>query len=154
KATRARLEMQAPTCCGVRNLIVILGKYDEIRGCEIESRRAPALPLPRKPLTLVQWAVFGRGDEFLRNAAITAVVRLVPPCGRDPRRMVKVVVPHRIQTVAAGLVRSNKPSVLRLVFGDEHSAALAGCRANDGVDLRDDVRRRFVEDLLRRVKPK
>src|SRR5262249_39924042 len=112
-----------------------------------------SLSLPREPLSLIQRPVLRRRDELLRDAAIPAVVRFVAPGSGDASRVMKVVVPDRVEPIAARLVWPHEASVLGLVFGDQHRAATGGRGAGGLPDLRDDVRRRRIEDLLGGVEP-
>jgi hypothetical protein len=66
----------------------------------------------------------------------------------------KVVVPEGIDSEAAIGGTPHQTVVLRLVFGDDYSLAIAACRAHPRYDLGDDVRVRLVVDLLRRVEAK
>src|SRR5688500_11907122 len=101
---------------GVGDLVVVLDEGDATRGRDVETRPAAAIGLPGIELPLEQEAVFGRGDELLRDAGVIAVVGLPPPGHRDDCRMVEVVVPHRVDAVAALLRAADQAGVLRLVL--------------------------------------
>ena len=63
-----------------------------------------------------------------------------------------VVVPQRVEAVAAARRIAHQARVLRLVFGDDVDRALAAARRADAPDdVGEDVRRRRVLDVLRRV---
>ena len=139
----------------VRDVVVVLEERHEPRRVEVERGPAAAVPLPRVALALVEVAPPHGGDQLLGRAAVVGVVGLVPPGEGDEGGVVEVVVPERVETVAAGLAGADEPCVLRLVLGDDVEAPAGGGRgrADALVDLGENVAVRPVEDLLRRVEP-
>ena len=83
-----------------------------------QAGRAPASRffLPCEILALIEKTRAHERDEFLRGAAITAHVRFVMSGQRNPRRVMKVVVPQRADSGAARLRRLQKARILRFVF--------------------------------------
>ena len=65
----------------------------------------------------------------------------------------EVVVPQRVEAVAALLDRPDQPRLLQLVLGDDHNPPSAGAGTGAAADVRQDVIAGIVEDLLRRVEP-
>src|SRR5579884_593523 len=123
----------------------------EVTRLDVERRRAAPLLLPGVPLALIEEAVLHRAQKLLRVAAIAAVIRLVATGRRDARRMMEVVVPQAVEPAAVDRLRAKQARALRLVFADDDRATSAGRVAYLARHRGDDVRRRFVEDLLRRV---
>ena len=138
----------------VGDLIVVLEKGDEPR-----RRRGPSVGVPRRallpgiPLSLIQKSPLRQRDEFLRRAEVVGVVRLAPAGERDHGRVMKVVVPQRVEAEAAARRRTAAAShVLRLVLRDQKNRSIAGRRrARPSRHLGQHMRRRGVEDLLRRI---
>ena len=108
---------------GVRDLVVVLQERDERGRRQVQRRGPAALLLPGVPLPLVQVPPLHRRQDLLRGAAVVRVVGLVVAGQRDARAVVEVVVPQRVQAVAAGLGRAHHPRLLRLVLGDQQAAA-------------------------------
>src|SRR4051812_44169531 len=77
---------------------------------------AAAFLLPVIPLPLVKESVLHRGNKFLRRAAISAVIRLGAPGGRDQRAVMKIIVPQCIEAMATSGARANEPRLLRFVL--------------------------------------
>jgi hypothetical protein len=67
------------------------------------------------------------------------------------RAMVKIVVPHRIEAVAAAPWVAREPRFLSLVLGNDKTDALTGSAADAARDRGDKMLRRSVKNLLRRV---
>ena len=84
----------------VGNLIVVFEIPDEAPGIERPRVGASPLLLPRVELTLVEKSPLGRGDELLRTAKVIRIIRLVMVRQSDHRGVMKVIIPHPIQTVA------------------------------------------------------
>ena len=82
-----------------------------------------------------------------------AVVGFRPPRQRHHRAVMKVVVPERVETVAALLGWPHEPRVLRLILRNEKDRPVAGRFARATADRFDDMRARGVVDLLRGVEP-
>ena len=150
-AARARDLMAPRAARGVRHLIVVLQKRDERRRRHPPRRRAARLALPVVVLSLEQIPVLGRRDQFLRLAARVAVVRLGVAGERDHRAVVEIVVPDGVEAAAAVGDRPHEPRVLRFALRDHDDRAITRRAPRARADLRDDGRRRAIEDLLRRV---
>src|SRR4051812_30276304 len=141
--------MHAHAVRQVRHLVVTLEECDEVLWSEAKSRRSAALLLPWVILTLVQESVLGSGYEFLWLPPISAEIRFVVSRQRDERRMMKIVVPHRVDAEV-----SHQPGVLRFVFRDDDDRSRGRCVSGPLDDLGDEVAWGFVEDVLRRVESK
>ena len=120
---------------------------------DVEHRCAAPALLPLISLSLIEESVFRRRDELLCDAAVAAVVRFVATSQCDERAVVKVVIPHCIERIAAGIARTDELRVLRFVFRDDDRAVWACRLAYAGGDFGDDVCRRGIEDLLSRIEP-
>ena len=92
---------------GVGDLVVVLDEGDE---CAPAAARRPGVPrrllLPLVALALVEVAVLDRRDELLRRAEVVGVVGLVVAGQRDHGAVVEVVVPERVEAIAALLGRA------------------------------------------------
>ena len=113
--------------------------------------RPARLRLPRVTLSLKQVAVLGGRNQFLRRAVMIRVVGFAPPGHRDDRAVMKIVVPHRIETVATGINGPNEAYGLRLAFGDQNDWLAARSRARAASDVGNHVALRSVVDRLRCV---
>ena len=82
---------------------------------------------------------------------MVCVVGLAPPGERDQRAVVEVVVPERVESVAAAGGRAGEARLLRLVLGDDDRLAPARRLAHPAGDRCEDVFVGVVEDALRRV---
>ena len=63
----------------------------------------------------------------------------------------EIVVPQRVESVAALVSRAHELDILRLILAHDDRRLVASRGARRRRDLGNDVRRRFVEDLLRGV---
>ena len=131
--------MAAQSTRRIGHLIVVLQIADESRCRQPPGRHPAPLLLPGIMLSLKQVAVLARGDEFLRFAAGVAVVRLGAARQRHHHAVVKVVVPHRVEAVAAQFERPNQLRFLCLVLGDDDDRPLARAGARGAPDFREDV---------------
>ncbi len=129
EAAGARQLVAALAAGGVGDLVVVLEEVDERRRRQVERRGAAALLLPRVPLPLVEKAVLDARDQLLRRAEVVGVVGLVAAGQRHQRRVVEVVVPERVEAVAALRGRAHQLRLLRLVLGDDRSSARPRPRA-------------------------
>jgi hypothetical protein len=150
-ASRAGFRVQPLAAIGVRHLIVVLRERDEPHGWQVERGRAATVFLPSVPLALIQETVFHGRHELLRSASVPGVVGLGAPRGGDHGAVVKIVVPERVEAVAALLARSHEPSQLSLVLTDHDRAARGRGAAHRLDDFFENVRGGLVEDLLRGV---
>ena len=97
---------------------MVLNKSDERVRRRTESRCAARRFLPKVGLALEQITVLGRGNKLLRRAEIIAVVRF-PSSGQcDDGAVMEVIIPNRIEIVAAFAPRANELGNLPLIFGD------------------------------------
>ena len=122
-------------------------------GRDADRGGAARLALPGIVLSLVEEAVTRRRHELLRAAAVVVEVAVTPAGQRDARGVVVVVVPHRVEAVAAGRGRSERVDALRLVLRHEHDGAGEGGAARRRGELGNDVRTARVVHRLRRVEP-
>src|SRR5579863_720198 len=98
--------MAAQARGGVCDLVVVLQVDDKAR-CRNVERRCPAvLLLPGITLPLEQETVFGECDELGRSAAVIAVIGLPASGKRDLGAVVKIVIPDRVETIAAFVERA------------------------------------------------
>ena len=118
---------------------------------EIQRHRAAALLLPGIALALKQEAPADRRHQLLRVAEMVREVGFVVAGQRDDRAVVEVVVPERVQPVAAAIRRTHQLRLLRLVLGDQERRALAARLAHAPRDRRHQMFGRGVVDLLGRV---
>src|SRR5207249_12270006 len=98
-------------------------EHDERCRRRVERRRSPRLLLPDIALPLVEKAVLRGGNNLARRAAIIAVIGLPPPGQRHHRAMVKIIVPQRVEPIAAAPLRADEARLLRFVLADEDCAA-------------------------------
>src|SRR5262249_54521726 len=101
EAARTGERMKAIAAARVRNLIVVLNVRHEALRRDSPNRRAPALVLPAVPLPLKEVTMLCGRNQLLRLAKIVGVIRLVAPCDRDPRGVMKIVVPKSVEIVSA-----------------------------------------------------
>src|SRR6266576_6674956 len=95
---------------------MILNEIHEPIRLESKCGRSPLFSLPLVPLPLVQIAPFYCLYELLRRASVTAVIRLHSSSGRNSCAVMKIIVPERIQAVAAFFGWPNQSRVLHFVF--------------------------------------
>src|SRR3977135_2557791 len=98
----------------VGHLIVVLDEINKLVRLQTAGPGAAILLLPRVVLALIQKAPFSCGKKFLRVDPIVAIARLCSASERGDRRMLKAVVPTRIQAVAAIFWCLHQPHLLRL----------------------------------------
>src|SRR5262249_4841490 len=65
--------------------------------------------------------------------------------------MMEIVVPKGVETAASGFWRTNEPSVLAFVLGDEEDVALTGGFAAVTGDFGEDMIGRVIVDVLRGI---
>src|SRR6185369_10389542 len=107
--------------------------------------------LPLIPLALVEKAPLERGEKLLRGADIVEVVSLALTGQCNPCAMVKIVVPQGVETIPAGTDRTHKLGMLLLILGDDKRRSRPSRSAHSGGDFAEDMRRRIIVDILRRV---
>src|SRR4029078_10848682 len=97
---RGRL-MYSRSVAAVCELVVVLDEVDEGPRLGTARLRAPLLLLPRISLPLKEVAVLPRRHERLRAAVMVREIGFALARQRHTRAVTKVVVPQRVQTVAA-----------------------------------------------------
>src|SRR5690606_11865281 len=145
--------MQASAIERVGNLVVVLEERDESARRHTARIGAARPLLPSCLLSLVEESPRGAAHQFLRRAEVVAIIRLAMTGGGNPRRMVEVIVPDRVQPVAIIAGGPDEPRVLVVVLGrDPDRPGYRGCarRVTNGLE---DVGTARIEDLLRRVEP-
>ena len=108
--------MQAQASCGVCHLVVILKKGDERTLWGMKRWHSPALLLPVVPLALVEISVLSCGHQLLRGTQIVRVVGFVAAGKSHDGRMMKIVIPKSIDSVAALVGWFDQLNFLRLIF--------------------------------------
>ena len=86
--------------------------------------------------------------------AIIGVIRFVSTGQRDDRAVMQIVIPERVEIVAAFAARPNQFRFLRFVLRDQNDRALAGGGARRPADRADDVFARMIDDALRGIETK
>ena len=94
------MKARSVTRAGVRDLIVVLDETDESLRRNAKRRSAAQNISPRMRLPLIQKTVFRSGNKFLRIPGVVAEIPDVVPSQRADGAVMKIVIPHRIQTVA------------------------------------------------------
>src|SRR4051812_42859117 len=87
----------------------VLDEGDEGGRLEVEARRAAALGLVRVTLALKQIAVLRGGDELLRIAVVILVIGLVASGQGHHGGVVEIIVPERVEAMAAALRGAHQP---------------------------------------------
>ncbi len=128
----ARQRVTALASAGIGDLIMVLQKDDKAFRRQIERRCAARFALPLVALPLIKKPVLGGRDELARAAAVIRVVGFVPAGQRDRSAVMEIVVPQRVEPVAAVLSRSQQPRLLRLVLSDDERAAAMRRRSHRG----------------------
>src|SRR5690625_2861738 len=146
--------MSAMSVSRIGELIVIFEKIDKNRRRKSESRSAATLFLPEIKLALIEKPVFGDGDEFLRRTEMIAVIRFAPARKSDHRRMVKIIIPDRVETVAPFFDSRHHLDVLRFVFRDKYDRPLVGSLPGGSIEFGNDMFGRGVVNRLRGIEPK
>src|SRR5436190_19107783 len=123
---------------------MILDEIDKARRLDIQRRGSSALLLPCIVLPLIQKPPLHSRDEFLRAAAVIGIVRFASSRKRHSSRVMEVIVPDGIQTIAAVLEVSHDPRVLWLVFSADHNRAAPRGAPRFLCKLGKDVFRRIV----------
>src|ERR1041384_6550214 len=81
------------------------------------------------------------------------VVRLALARHGNDGAVMKVVVPHGVETVAAGVERAHELHGLCFALGDEDDGAATRRAPGSRADLADDVTLRAIVNRLRRIQP-
>ena len=148
----ARQRMQPQAARRVGDLIVVFEEGDEGGRRQREARRAARRVLPVVPLPLEQIAVSRRRDQLLRRAPVVVVVGFAPAGQGDVRGMMEVVVPERVEAVAAIVqLGRGKARLLRFVLGDEKDFPVHPRRPGLAGDPGNDVIGGGVEQRLGRI---
>src|SRR5688572_4726741 len=88
-------------------------------------RRAARLTLPRVHLALIEEPVLERRDEALRRRAVVVEVTVAATGERDPRRVLEVIVPQRVEPTPTLGDGPHHRDVLRLVLADQPDLPVA-----------------------------
>jgi hypothetical protein len=152
--SRARLEIQTLSASGVRHLVVIFEKRDELRRLEIEGRSSAPLLLPGVALPLKQIPPLDGADHLLRSADVVSIIGLAAPRERDARGVVQVVVPERVEPTATLFEAAYQPRFLWLVFGDQNDVTRRRFLSRVLPYRDENVFRRVVVNVLRRIQAK
>src|SRR5262245_16154992 len=138
----------------IGDLIMVLQKVDECSRLQPGRPGAAALPLPRIKLPLVQKAALRCRNKLLRRAAMIGIISLVMTGQGHHGGMMKVIVPQSVHSVALRFRRLDQPYVLRFVLR-HYDRKATGCALADAIcDLRENMNRGSVANVLRRVHPK
>ena len=109
----------------VGDLIVILRKNNEHRGWLGRHHRTARLVLPEIPLPLIEKATFDCRKKFLGLTTVVSVVGFTPAGKGYPGGVVKVIVPHAIETIPALLDWRHADHLLWLILRDQHDLTLS-----------------------------
>src|ERR1700682_614393 len=93
--------MEALSPGRIGHLIVVLDIGDELRGPQVQTRCAAPLLLPFVALALVEIPVLDGGYQLLRFAEVIRVICFIVSREGHPGAVMEIVVPQRINTVAA-----------------------------------------------------
>ena len=114
---------QALALRAVADLIVILRAHHELLG-RYAARRSAVAPLPILGiLTLIHVALAQCGGDVLESVK----VRVVPGRLAGEKAMqgvVEIILPMRLERVAAARRRMHQPRVVEIAFRDQHEAAI------------------------------
>src|SRR6185503_18287819 len=103
----------------VGDLIVVLEEGDEPVARDAADRTPARLALPRVELALIEEAALDRRHQLLRRPAVVVEVAVDDAGQRDPRGVVEVVVPQRVELAW----RLEQRAVLGLVLADHEDRA-------------------------------
>src|SRR5687767_6119178 len=107
----------------IGDLVMVLNIEDKGASRLGRHRRAARLALPFVALALVEKPALYDGQDFLSRAAIIRIIRFTAARQRHMDRMMKIVIPQRIQAESSTIEGSNQADILRLVFTDEDDGA-------------------------------
>ena len=143
---------QALTGGPVAHLVVGLGRDDE-RARWQRVRFAAARPAPvARPLAVVHPGLTQRLAELSKRPEVLVVAGVL---AREHRvqRVVPVVIPHRVEPIAAGGAVADDPRVVELRLGDDErgSAEPFAQRRDLRRQLLEDVGWRLVDDRVHRI---
>src|SRR5205823_5740379 len=123
------------------------------RCIQAKRRMSPLFLLPDRVLALIEESPFGRGNQLLRCAAIIAVIRFVSAGDCDRGRMVKIIIPDCVQSVAVFLSRLSDSRILPFILGNHDDGTRAGSTSCLTIDFEKYMQRRVIEYLLSGVEP-
>ena len=110
---------QAVAASAIADLIVILNESDELRAARA-GYRATVAPVPAMRVDpVVDDAKRQRLGE-LRDGAKISIVPGPFPGEHRMQRVVDIVTPHRVQTVAAYDWSPDQPGVVEITLGGDH----------------------------------
>jgi hypothetical protein len=104
-----------------------------------ERRSAAQYFSPRKRLPLIQETVFRGGNKFLRCAKVIGEISFVATGQRHDGAVMKIVIPHPVQTVAALDSRPRHPGFLQIVLRDQNDRTRPGGFARGTSDSSNNV---------------
>src|SRR5438477_5812855 len=130
---------------------MILDERDECFRWRSKCRRAARRFLPDIGLALKKIAVLRRRNEFLRRPQVIRVIRFSSSSQRDDGAVMEIVIPNRIEVVAAFAASPNQFGFLPFVFRDQNDRARTCRLAGGAANGPNNVFIRIVQDALRGV---
>ena len=100
---------------------------------------------------MIKKTVFRGRNKFLRRAKVITEIGFVATGQRHHGAMMKIVVPHSVQIVAAFAARSRHLGILEIVLGDEDDGVRAGRFPRCAPNSADDVFTGSIADGMCRV---
>src|SRR5205823_3057371 len=126
----------------------VLNERDKRFRFSAERRATARRFLPKIWLPLKQVAVLGCGNKLLRRAKVIGVVSFPSPSQRDGGAMMEIVVPNRIEIVAAFFARLNQFCYLPFILRDQKNFSRLGRFAGGPANRADDVLVRVIMDRV------
>src|SRR5438552_19000250 len=118
--------MQSRSVSRICDLIVVLNVIHKARCVQAKRRMSPLFLLPDRVLALIQESPFGRGNQLLRCSAIIAVIRFVSAGDCDCGRMVKIIIPDCVQSIALFFSWLSESRILPFILGNHENGTRAG----------------------------
>src|SRR5258706_955172 len=140
---------QPITLHAVAHLVVVLRKDDE-PVCRNIARHTAVTPAAKARILAGVSKTFAIGFNELREFAVVLIVTIAFTGEQCAQTMVKIVIPDRIQTVAAELSRPNQAAIVIGAFGDQIRLAFETRKGlmHFAAQLVDESNRRMIENRM------